>query len=108
MRQFVAIITLLQTLALPMPGVVAAAGYLDFADKSKEGSVDGAVCRSHGGHRVFNSHYDVVLRAGRSDPELTNVIYYGGYQYVTFKIDTSDFLNRLLGTKAYKIGLCQF
>jgi len=107
MRQFVAIILLVQALALLMPGV-AAAGYLDFAAKSKVGSVDGAACRSHGGRRVFNSHYDVVLRAGRSDPELNNVFYYRGYHYVTFKIDTSDFLSRLLGTKGYENGMCQF
>ena len=108
MRQLVAIILLVQALALPMPGVAAAAGYLDFADKSKEGSVDGAACRSHGGRRVFNRHYDVVLSTGRSDPELYNVLYYGDHQYVTFRIDTSNFLNRLFHTKSYDKGLCQF
>ncbi len=108
MRQFVAIITLVQALALATPGVAAAAGYLDFADKSKEGSVDGAACRSHGGRRVFNNHYDLVLSTGRSDPELYNVLYYGGHKYVTFRIDTSNFLNRLFHTKAYDKGLCQF
>ena len=108
MRQFVAIITLVQALALATPGVAAAAEYLDFADKSKEGFVDGAACRSHGGRRVFNNHYDLVLSAGRSDPELYNVLYYGGRKYVTFRIDTSNFLNRLFHTKAYDKGLCQF
>ncbi len=109
MRQFVAIITLVQALALATPGVVAAAEYLAFAEKSKkEGLVDDAACRSHGGRRVFNRHYDVVLSAGRSDPELYNVLYYGGHKYVTFRIDTSNFLNRLFHTKAYDKGLCQF
>jgi peptidoglycan hydrolase-like protein with peptidoglycan-binding domain len=70
---------------------VANKAYLDFAAKSGEGPSDESTCRSYGGQPVLGQHYGVVLRMGRHDPKHSNIIYYGQYNYVTFRIDTETF-----------------
>ena len=79
-------------------------GYLGFAAKSKEGPSDGPTCESYGGQPVVDRHYSVVLHMGRRDAVRTNVIFYGENQYVTFKIESTDFW----GNKLTNIALCHF
>ncbi len=83
--------------------------YREFAKISNsEKTLKAVDCRNFGGRPVTNGEYDVVMRTGRSDEQLYNVLHYGGYPYVTFKVDTSNALTRLLGIEDHKIGLCQF
>ena len=65
--------------------------YLAFAAKTDEGPSNESTCRSYGGQPVVGQHYGVVLRMGRRDTERPNIIYYGQYNYVTFRIDTETF-----------------
>ncbi|MDX1483549.1 MAG: hypothetical protein R3229_03610 [Alphaproteobacteria bacterium] len=85
------------------------AGYRSFAKVSnREQALSEDDCRKYGGRPVTNGEYDVVMNGGRSDGELYNVLYFSGYQYVTYKIDASNSLSRLFGIATHKIGLCQF
>ncbi|MCZ6813783.1 MAG: hypothetical protein O7F14_06990 [Alphaproteobacteria bacterium] len=84
-------------------------GYLTFAEVSnKERTLNEDDCRKYGGRPVTSGEYDVVLKSGRSDDELYNVIYFSGSQYVTFKIEESNSISRFFGIQSQKIGLCQF
>ena len=80
-------------------------GYLTFAAKSTDGPTIDSTCRSYGGQPVVGEHYDVVMGSGRIDDTLHNVLYYGGYHYVTFKISEPNPIRRAFGPE---IGLCQF
>ena len=84
-------------------------GYLTFAEVSnKERALNEDDCRKYGGRPVPGGEYDVVMKSGRSDDELYNVIYFSGSQYVTFKIEESNSISRFFGIQSQKIGLCQF
>lgn len=112
MRKLAFIIGLVSVLAIPVlspaEAVTGGTGYQSFAKMSSQGPVRQATCREHGGRPVFNDHYDVVMKIGRSDTEMYNVYYYGGHRYVTFRIDSTGSLGRLFGIKSYDKGLCQF
>ncbi len=83
--------------------------YLDFAKVSnKEIALKEDDCRKYGGRPVTSTLYDVVMKSGRSDDELYNVLYFSGSQYVTFKIEESNSISRFFGIQNHKIGLCQF
>ncbi|MCZ6448919.1 MAG: hypothetical protein O7D27_01220 [Alphaproteobacteria bacterium] len=79
-------------------------GYLGFAHKSDQGATNGATCRAFGGQLLRSEHYAVVIRMGRRDVELTNVIYHGGHKYVSFSMETSSFWGR--GETV--VALCHF
>ncbi len=79
-------------------------GYLGFAHKSDQGATNGATCRAFGGQLLRSEHYAVVIRMGRRDVELTNVIYHGGHKYVSFSMETSGFWGR--GETV--VALCHF
>jgi hypothetical protein len=79
--------------ALPI-GAQTGKGYLGFAHKSDAGAANGATCRTFGGQLVLDEHYGTVMRMGRRDARLANVIYHGGHQYVTFSVETSSFWGR--------------
>ena len=84
-------------------------GYRTFAKVSNsEKTLNENDCRKYGGRQVTNREFDVVMKTGRSDNELYNVLYYSGYQYVTFKVDASNSITRLFGIENHTIGLCQF
>ena len=84
-------------------------GYLTFAEVSnKERALNEDDCRKYGGRPVTSGEYDVVMKTGRSDDELYNVLYFRGSQYVTFKIEESNSISRFFGIQSQKIGLCQF
>ncbi len=70
---------------------VANKAYLEFAAKAEEGPTNESICRSYGGQPVVGQHYGTVLRMGRRDSGRPNIIYYGHYNYVTFRIDTETF-----------------
>ena len=83
--------------------------YLTFAKVSnKEKALSDDDCRKYGGRPVPGGEYDVVMKTGRSDDELYNVLYFSGSQYVTFKIEESNAFSRFFGIRNQKIGLCQF
>ncbi|MDX1483180.1 MAG: hypothetical protein R3229_01760 [Alphaproteobacteria bacterium] len=85
------------------------AGYLSFAKVSnQEKTLRDDDCRKYGGRPVTAHEYDLVMKSGRGDSELYNVLYFSGYQYVTFKVDTANTLSRLFGLDSHRIGLCQF
>ena len=65
-------------------------------------------CRKYGGRPVTKGEYDLVMRAGRNDQELYNVLYFRGSQYVTFKIDASNSITKFFGIQNHTIWLCQF
>ena len=77
--------------------------HLVFAAKAAEGDVDNAACRSHGGRQINGNHRNVVIRMGRLDAKVSNVIHYDDRPYVTYRIAVSS----LFGTN-YEIGLCHF
>jgi len=84
-------------------------GYLTFAEVSnKERTLNKDDCRKYGGRPVTSGEYDVVMKSGRSDDELYNVLYFRGGQYVTFKIEEANPISRFFGIQSRKIGLCQF
>jgi hypothetical protein len=88
---------------------VYARDYAAFAKVSNNEKVlEAKACGKYGGRHISNGEYDLVMSSGRTDDTLYNVIYFGGYQYVTFKIDASNSIARLFGIKTHKIGLCQF
>ncbi len=83
--------------------------YRTFAKVSnKERALSEDDCRKYGGRPVTRGEYDVVMKSGRSDDELYNVLYFSGSQYVTFKIEESNSISRFFGIQSQKIGLCQF
>ena len=61
---------------------------------------------NHGaaGQPVVDQLYGVVLHMGRRDALRSNIIYYGQYQYVTFRIETKNFW----GSHNTVIALCHF
>ncbi len=110
MRRITVILALAFSLTLLLANSpVAARDYAAFAKVSnKEQALDPKACGKYGGRRISNRQYDLVMTSGRTDDTLYNVIYHGGYQYVTFKIDASNSISRLFGFQNYKVGLCQF
>ena len=83
--------------------------YRTFAKVSnKERALSEDDCRKHGGRPVTGGEYDVVMKSGRSDDDLYNVISFRGGQYVTFKTEESNPISRFFGLQSQKIGLCQF
>ena len=84
-------------------------GYLNFANVSnREKTLSYDDCRKYGGRSVPSGEHDVVMNTGRSDGQLYNVMYFSGYQYVTFKIDSANPVSRFFGIESHAIGLCQF
>ena len=83
--------------------------YLTFAKVSNmERALSEDDCRKHGGRPVTSGEYDVVMKSGRSNDDLYNVIYFSGSQYVTFKTEESNPISRFFGIQSHKLGLCQF
>ena len=107
-------ITVIRALAMGLTLVLAnspvsARDYADFAKVSnKEQMLDDKACRKFGGWPVPNGQSRLVLNSGRVHDTYYNVIYYAGFQYVTYKIDASNSVGRFFGFQTFRIGLCQF
>jgi hypothetical protein len=88
---------------------VAARDFATFVKVSNDEKVlEAKACGKYGGREISEGEYELVMNSGRTDDSLYNVIHYGGFQYVTFKVDASNSITRLFGFKNHKIGLCQF
>jgi len=98
------LLKILNSLANKAANKAANKGYLGFAAKSDEGLSNGSTCRSYGGRPVADQLYGVVLHMGRRDALRSNIIYYGQYLYVTFRIETKNFW----GSHNTVIALCHF
>lgn len=79
-------------------------GYVGFAAESERGPVSGSVCRTYGGQPVVDQLHGVVMNMGRRDSKRTNILYYGGHQYVAFSIQNTTFW----GKTETAIALCHF
>lgn len=77
--------------------------HLAFAVESETGTLDSSACQSHGGRLVNDNHRNVVIKMGRLDTKLNNVIYYDNHPYVTYRMAISS----LFGT-SFATGLCHF
>ncbi len=88
---------------------VRSGDYLTFAGVSNSEKVfNKHDCRKYGGRPVTQGEHDLVMGRGRTDADLYNVLWFGGHQYVTYKIDTSSSVTRLFGIHTQSIWLCQF
>ena len=90
-------------------GPAAARDFSTFARVSNNEKVlEAKACGKHGGREISDGEYELVMSSGRTDDTLYNVIHYGGFHYVTFKVDASNSITRFFGMETHKIGLCQF
>lgn len=84
-------------------------GYWEFAKASNTERVfNKRDCLKYGGRPAGQGENELVLGRGRTDTNLYNVLWFGGRQYVTYKIDTSSTVTRLFGYHTHAIWLCQF
>lgn len=90
-------------------GAVSGGGYMTFAKVSNSEKVfSRKECSRYGGRPVSQHEHELVMRAGRSDQNHYNVLWFGQHQYVTYKIDTTSSVSRFFGVTTHKVWLCQF
>ncbi len=104
MRQIISTAVLVLGFGIGLASSAVTKGdHLSFAAMSDAGVLDMSACQSNGGRLVNDNHRNVVIKMGRHDTKLNNVIHYDNHPYVTYRMAISS----LFGT-SYATGLCHF